>query len=182
MGERYTPLNPLDANKNPVPSGSWMWKMRASKLDGSNIIHTAYAEAGKAESDAAWLIDKHTYDGSGDITDTDYAEGVAHFQHVYDSGLFATITAATQADPCNVTVSSITLSDGRILANGDIIYISGVVGMTELNGNFYVISGLSGAAFNLVDTSGVNINSSGYTAYSSGGEAHLPEFANYSFS
>ena len=181
MNEIFTPLNPLDANKNPIPSGSWMWKMRASKLDGTTIVHTGYAEANKLESDKAWLIDKHTYDATGDIIETNYAEGIAKFMHVWDSGLSLTVTAATKANPCNITVSSITLSDGRELEDGNIIYFSDIGGMTELNENFYVVSGLSGTSFNLVDTSNVNIDSSSYTTYTSGGLCHLPEFANYTY-
>jgi hypothetical protein len=51
----------------------------------------------------------------------------------WDGGDEQTITGATNADPCVVTVASHGYSDG------DHIYISGVGGMTELNGNYYTI-------------------------------------------
>ena len=62
--------------------------------------------------------------------------------HFVDSGLTyegasTTITGITNADPGVVTVASV---DG--LSNGNQIYISGVAGMTELNGNYYTIQNL----------------------------------------
>ena len=73
----------------------------------------------------------------------------------------ATITNATQANPCVITTSG-----AHGFSNGQLIYISGVVGMTQLNGNLYTIAGVTGTTFQLS-----GINSTGYTAYSSGGVA-----------
>lgn len=81
----------------------------------------------------------------------------------------ATITGATQANPCVVTTSG-----AHGFSNGQLIYISGVVGMTQLNGNLYTAAGVSGTTFQLS-----GINSTGYTAYSSGGTASpgaVPQF------
>ena len=72
----------------------------------------------------------------------------------------ATITGVTQASSAVVTANN-------NFANGDKVYISGVVGMTQLNGNTYTISSVSGTGFTL------NVNSSSFTAYSSGGLAGL---------
>ncbi len=76
------------------------------------------------------------------------------------------ITNATQANPCVVTYSG---ADNY--ANGDEVYISGVVGMTQLNGKRYKVAGVNTGAntFQLTDLDGNNINSTSYTAYSSGG-------------
>ena len=92
-----------------------------------------------------------------------------------------TITAITQANPAQVT------SNAHGYANGDEVFISGVVGMTELNGKSFIVAGVTANTFTLQDVWGNNINSTGYTAYSSGGvanrvyeittpyvEAHLP--------
>lgn len=73
----------------------------------------------------------------------------------------ATITGATQANPCVVTTSG-----AHGFSNGQLIYIYGVVGMTQLNGNLYTAAGVTGTTFQLT-----GINSTGYTAYSSGGTA-----------
>lgn len=71
----------------------------------------------------------------------------------------ATITGATQANPCVITAAN-------SFSNGQKVFISGVVGMTELNGNVYTVANASGTDFELSGT-----DSSAYTAYSSGGTA-----------
>ena len=76
-----------------------------------------------------------------------------------------TITGITQANPAVITVTATT-----DLANGDEVIITGIVGMTELNGRVVRLSGASGSTFQLVDsTTGANINSTGFGAYVSGG-------------
>jgi hypothetical protein len=71
------------------------------------------------------------------------------------------ITAITQANPAVVTYSG---SD--TYANGDRIWIDGVVGMTEVNGREFEVANVNTGS-NTFELSGVN--SSGYTAYGSGG-------------
>lgn len=70
----------------------------------------------------------------------------------------ATITGATQANPCVLTCTSAFIP-------GQTVTISGVVGMTELNGNTYTISAVTPTTVTL------SVNSTGFTAYSSGGTA-----------
>ena len=71
-----------------------------------------------------------------------------------------TITGITQANPAVVTVAS------HGLSNGDEVYISGVVGMTEVNGKRFIAAGVAANTFQLS-----GINSTAYTAYSSAGTA-----------
>lgn len=73
-----------------------------------------------------------------------------------------TITGISQADPAVVT------SAGHGLTNGDWVVITEVVGMTELNGKTFVVAN-SGATFSLKNIDGTDIDSTGYTAYASGG-------------
>jgi hypothetical protein len=73
-----------------------------------------------------------------------------------------TITGATQANPCVIT------SAGHALSNGDEVYITGVVGMTQLNRRRFVIAGVTANTFQLV-----GCDSTAYTAYSSGGTASV---------
>jgi hypothetical protein len=92
-----------------------------------------------------------------------------------DAGVNATatvstvaITGATQANPCVVTA----VAHGR--SNGDYVYIAGVVGMTQLNGNIYEVANVAADTFELV-----GIDSGAYTAYSSGGFVYggiVPQF------
>jgi hypothetical protein len=74
-----------------------------------------------------------------------------------------TITGITQANPAVVTASSHNYS------NGDEVLISGVSGMTEVNGKRFLVADKTTNTFELQDKDGVDINSSGFTAYSSGG-------------
>ena len=71
------------------------------------------------------------------------------------------ITAVTKANPAVVTYSG---ADNY--TNGDSVFITGVVGMTELNGNDYVVANVNAGA-NTFELLG--INSTAYTTYSSGG-------------
>lgn len=76
------------------------------------------------------------------------------------------ITGITQADPAVVTYDG---SDNY--ANGDDIEIAGIVGMTELNGRRFRVANVNTGAntFELQDLQGNDIDSTGYTAWSSGG-------------
>ena len=74
-----------------------------------------------------------------------------------------TITGITQANPAVVTASS------HGYSNGDEVLISGVSGMTEVNNKRFLVADKTTNTFELQDKDGVDINSTGFTAYSSGG-------------
>jgi hypothetical protein len=71
-----------------------------------------------------------------------------------------TITGITKANPAVVT------SNAHGYANGDRVIIDGVVGMTEVNNREYIVANVAANTFELQ-----GINSSGWTAYTSGGTA-----------
>jgi hypothetical protein len=73
------------------------------------------------------------------------------------------MSAASKADPCQITAAS------HGLSTGDEVYISGVVGMTELNGRFFRVVYVDANNFTLKDLFGNDIDSTGFTTYSSGG-------------
>jgi len=74
------------------------------------------------------------------------------------------ITAATTANPCTITVP------GHNYAVGDWIYITGMSGMTQLNGNYYRVATIAGNVLTLTSILTTNpIDSTGYPAYTSGG-------------
>ncbi len=75
------------------------------------------------------------------------------------------VTAATQANPCVVTVTSPNFNAG------DWIFLSAITGMTQLNGRYFSISSIAGNLVTLADLNGVAINSTTYGAYISGGAA-----------
>src|SRR5882724_9025905 len=75
------------------------------------------------------------------------------------------ITAVTQANPGVVT------SNAHGYSNGDWIVINDVVGMTQLNGNTYIVTGVTANTFTLTDLFGNVINTTTFGAYTSGGTA-----------
>jgi len=70
------------------------------------------------------------------------------------------ITAATKASPCVLTATN-------TLVVGDIIRVTGVAGMTELNNRAFVVGAVTGTSITLK-----GIDSTGYTTYVSGGSAY----------
>lgn len=80
----------------------------------------------------------------------------------------ASITAITQADPCVVTFSA-----GHGFTNLDQIVLSGIVGMTQLNGRRFHTIFLNATQVRLQFLDNSDVNSTGFTAYSSGGSASL---------
>ena len=77
-----------------------------------------------------------------------------------------TITGITQANPAVVTSTS------HGYSNGDEVVITAVVGMTEVNSKRFLVAGVTTNTFQLTDKDGTNVNSTGYTAYSSAGTAN----------
>ena len=87
---------------------------------------------------------------TGPITFKDNGLGV--FQQ------YGVITGATQANPCEIT------SNNHSLVTGSVITISGVGGMTQLNGNTYTITSTGVNTFTLD-----GVDSTAFTAYTTGG-------------
>ena len=92
--------------------------------------------------------------------------------------------ALATATRANLVISNITQANPGVvtyvgadnIANGDLIYIYGVVGMTQVNGRVFTVANLNTGA-NTFELSG--INTSGFTAYGSVGTISfgiVPEF------
>lgn len=94
----------------------------------------------------------------------EYMRVLSNGAFITESGTVATITGVSRANPAAVTATN-------SFANGDWVYLTGVAGMTQLNGQTYVVAGVSGSGFTLKDVFGNNINSTGFGAYVSGGTA-----------
>ena len=104
-------------------------------------------------------------------TDTYILEFGDQVMRVFRSGLQVidatdkTITGVTQADPGVITSNSHGFSDG------DEIYIDSVAGMTELNGRNYRVANATTNTFTLTNLFGDAIDTTDFTAYTSGGTA-----------
>lgn len=77
------------------------------------------------------------------------------------------ISGITQANPPVVTSTTHGLTDG------DVVKITGVVGMTEVNNQVFVVDVIDPDTFSLADTDGT-----GYGAYTSGGYIDVGAFSN----
>jgi len=75
------------------------------------------------------------------------------------------ISGADQAVECTITAT------GHSHVDGDEVYIAGVVGMTELNGRFFIVSDKTANTFKIKDLFGNYVDSTGFTAYGSDGTA-----------
>lgn len=73
------------------------------------------------------------------------------------------ITGATKANPCVITSASHGFSDG------DEVAISGVGGMTELNGRNFKVADVTSNTFSLKYMDGTAVNSTAFGTYTSGG-------------
>lgn len=78
-----------------------------------------------------------------------------------------TITAITQAANALIT------SNAHGYANGDEVYIYSVVGMTELNGQNFIVSDQTANTFKIKYLDGTYVNSTAFTAYSSAGSVQM---------
>lgn len=99
---------------------------------------------------------------SADATDT---PPTARTPFANETG--ASISAITLANPGVITAAAHGFSEG------DFIYISGIVGTTQLNGRYFFVVYISSTQFSLLDLSGDEVDTSGYTAWSSGGTTAL---------
>lgn len=74
------------------------------------------------------------------------------------------ITAITQATPGVVTAA------GHGFSDGDVVWLSGVAGMTAVNQRYYVVASAATDTFALTTLDGSGVDTTGYSAYSSGGK------------
>ncbi len=134
--------------------------------------------------DQVWISASYTIDGStvrfvGPMDELNLHKPVTNM-HFYEGGLMfnggeANITAANKFSQCTITLDAWPVDgNGVDLADGENIWIEGVVGMTELNGKIYTVSDANSTAktLKLKDSAAVGyINSSAFTTYVSGGTA-----------
>lgn len=116
------------------------------------------------------------YDGGGGVgvvwrfQDPGYGTVQLKTRAANPSGSAVVITGITVANPPVVTTSSPTPA-----ANGDLIFITGVVGMTDVNDRFYRVAGKAGNTFQLQhDVTGgaiANVDGTTWKPYVSGGTA-----------
>lgn len=95
--------------------------------------------------------------------------GTEYIRFIQDGALITNtaqnITDITQASPGVVTIN------GHGYQNGDEVYIASISGMTQLNNRYLRVANRTANTFTLTDKDGNAVNTTSYTAYSSGGTA-----------
>lgn len=155
--------------------------LRIISDSSGNPIFMGRGETGTFDPVSKWQLRKFLYDVNGNMTSQIWAKDpkgfvTTKFIFKWDDGTSATITGVTQANPAVVTTTP-----AHGLTDGDVILINSVAGMTELNftgDNFYKIANSTSTTFELTDLDDVDINSTGFTAYTSGGVVSRPNYAN----
>jgi len=89
-----------------------------------------------------------------------------HRQGVQLTESAVVISAATQANPVVITAVTHGYTDG------DEVVLADINGMTELNGRNFKINNSTTNTFELQDMDGVDLDGTGYTAYTSGGNSY----------
>jgi hypothetical protein len=86
------------------------------------------------------------------------------------TGTVATVSGITQANPAVVTTSA-----AHNFVEGQEVRLSGIGGMTEIIGGCYIATNITSTTFEVqvmdADGAAQNVNSTGYTAFTSGGSA-----------
>lgn len=96
----------------------------------------------------------------GDTVQIGFSLSSQQLQSLNPVGNPFTITGATQAYPCVLTAS------GQPNTN-QLVFITGVEGMTQLNNNYYNIIASTGTTIT------IDVNATGFTAYAMGGTAQV---------
>ena len=163
------------AGISSIPNKALIWNWKDNTFSLRSIPDLYHINSGIAAITTGTTWNDHTEDwnaGPG-------IWGMGNYDNVLKSLVFAkpdqkaTISGATAADPVVITSTAHGLSDS------DLVSISGVVGMTEINAQTYYakVTGYSTTTFALYSDSGLTttVDGSGYTAYSSGGYVDMPK-------
>ena len=92
---------------------------------------------------------------------------------VHTDDKFAITGITLPGDPVVLTVTSTTGNVLPVITNGQRIQINYVEGMTELNGNQYLASVVTGTTIKLQDLQGIDIDGSAFTAWSVNGQVSI---------
>lgn len=148
------------------------------KIDVNGVIESVATIPREAE-DEAWIIVSREIDSStvkyierfmprrfDDVKDSFFVDSGL----TYDGGASVTVTGITKAAPGIVTAAAHGLSDG------DQVRFTDVSGMVEVNNKVYTVNDPATNTFALRDkTDAVDINSVGFTTYTSGGSIEAVE-------
>lgn len=149
------------ARKQLLRSHDWSFATKTATLGGeADDPNEEWGKSYRYPSDCVKVRRIFTGEGRLQVPGTAIPFKIANNTTTY------TITAATAANPVVVT------SAAHGLFNGDQILITGVAGMTNLNGNTYTVASATTNTITLSGTDG-----SAYSAYTSGGSIALTSYS-----
>ena len=158
-----------------IPNKALIWNWKDNTFSLRDIPDLYHINSGIAAitTGATWNDHSEAWNAGAGIW------GTGNYDNVLKNLVFAKpdykadISGATAADPVVIT------SSAHGLADSDLVSISGVVGMTEINAKTYYakVTGYSTTTFGLYSDSALTttVDGSGYTAYSSGGKIDMPK-------
>jgi len=156
--DHVTDGNVVSVATIPTDDADELWMVAQRDIDGTNYYFVEYLDS---------INPDHA------IEDCYYLDCGAS----WDGGDSVSISAITSASPGVITLSSWPSDgDGTAMVDGDYIRIETVVGMTELNGQVYIVDDAVPGSYTLTldDVTGsVSIDTTVYTAYSSGGTIQM---------
>jgi len=164
------------AGISSIPNKALIWNWKDNTFSLRSIPDLYHINSGIAAITTGTTWNDHTEEwnlGAG-------IWGTGNYDNVLKNMVFAkpdnkaSISGATAANPVVITTSS-----AHGLADSDLVSISGVVGMTEINAQTYYakVTGYSTTTFALYSNSALSatVDGSGYTAYGSSGYVDMPK-------
>jgi hypothetical protein len=156
--------------------GSKVWGWFRCEIDG--LVESVAVIRGTDE-DEIWIIVNRTINGATKryveyFKPRDWGDDQADCFFVdsgltFDGGDAVDITGVSLANPCVITAAN-------SFSENDQVKIVGVVGTTEINNKVYTVTNPTSTTFEIKDVKGsVQINSTGWTTYTSGGTAQQVE-------
>lgn len=149
----------------------WARIIAGSDAAGQGMFESIAVIQTDEGDDEVWVIVKRTINGTTkryveyflpESFDEDWDSVNVDSSLTLDSPI--TITGATKANPVVVTAPA------HGFSNGDQVKIDNVSGMTDLNGNSYLVANKTATTFELTTLASANVNGTSYGTYASGGE------------
>lgn len=144
--------------------------------NGQEVIAIGYSTMDGLESaNKVIAIGRYAISSGTEVRDTiAIGDGALRQTGVLDKKFIGNITSATQTNPVVITVT------GHGISSGTYVYISGVVGMTQLNDNYYWVGKVNADRLALYNNNILSSNEdgTGFPAYVSGGTLEKPLLRN----
>jgi len=164
---------PAGISSIPNKAIIWNWKDNTFSIRSIPELYDINSGIAAITTGTTWNDHTEAWNAGAGIWGTGNYDNVLKNMVFAKPDYKADISGATAADPVVITSGVHGLSDS------DLVSISGVVGMTEINAQTYYakVTGYSTTTFALYSNSALSatVDGSGYTAYSSGGKIDMPK-------